>query len=137
MNSKKVDNIEKSPSQEGGTEGSSVGNNNNKNHHTEDSSMPPPSRKQVDRALSDCLFSQYGFTFASVSGATGYSLYKKHPQGIALMLVAGAAGSMADLVYGWNFPCQSQVQDWHNRNRLEYSSAAATKQNNNNNNNQG
>ena len=73
----------------------------------------------VDRDLSDCLFSQYALTFAAVTTTTGYTLYKKHPNGIALMLVAGAAGSLGDLAYGWNFACRSQVQAWHARNLAE------------------
>ena len=58
------------------------------------------------------MLSQYvGFT-AGVVGATGYSVLRKPPNGIGIMLVSAAAGSMADILYAWNIGCQSEVKAW-------------------------
>jgi hypothetical protein len=51
-------------------------------------------------------------TFAGISTSTAYSLYRKPPNGIAIMIGAGVAGTIADLGYGWTTACQSQVQQW-------------------------
>ena len=58
------------------------------------------------------LFSQYALTAAGVGGGTGYALYKRPKNGIALMIFAGAAGSLADLAYGWTTACRPQVEAW-------------------------
>lgn len=84
------------------------------------SSSPPPPEQvtleydQASNALSECLFAQYQLTVSGVAAGTGYALYKKLPSntGIGTMLVAGAAGTLADLAYGWNKACQPQVQAW-------------------------
>jgi len=72
---------------------------------------------EASKALSECLFSQYQLTVTGVAAGTGYALYKKLPSntGIGTMLVAGAAGTLADLVYGWNKACQPQVEEWLHR----------------------
>ncbi|GAX17511.1 hypothetical protein FisN_18Lh152 [Fistulifera solaris] len=62
--------------------------------------------------LSKCLFSQYSWTVAGVMSATGYSLYKRPKNGIAVMLVAGGVGTMADLAYGWSTKCRPYVLEW-------------------------
>jgi hypothetical protein len=67
------------------------------------------------------LFSQYAMTFASVSSATAYSLYKRPKNGIGIMLVAGASGTFADLIYGWNVSCTEQVAasyQYHEQEKL-------------------
>jgi multidrug transporter EmrE-like cation transporter len=58
------------------------------------------------------LFSQYAATFAAVSTGTAYAVWKRPPNGIAIMLVAGAGGSLLDLAYGWNVSCATQVDMW-------------------------
>jgi hypothetical protein len=45
--------------------------------------------------------------------ATGYSFYKRPKNGIAIMLVAGGVGTMADLAYGWSTKCRPYVLEWH------------------------
>jgi hypothetical protein len=69
------------------------------------------------------LFEQYALTFASVSLGTAYAVWKRPPNGLALMLVAGAGGSLLDLAYGWNVACVSQVEQWR---RHEAATAAAS-----------
>ena len=56
--------------------------------------------------------SQYKFLVASAVGATAYSVARRPKNGLGVLLVAGAAGAATDLVYGWNFACQNQVQAW-------------------------
>jgi hypothetical protein len=51
-------------------------------------------------------------TFAAVSTGTAYAVWKRPPNGMAVMLVAGAGGSLLDLLYGWNVACVAQVHDW-------------------------
>jgi hypothetical protein len=63
-------------------------------------------------ALLNSLFEQYALTFASVSLGTAYAVWKRPPNGLALMLVAGAGGSLLDLAYGWNVACVSHVEQW-------------------------
>jgi len=77
--------------------------------------------------LIDSLFGQYAGTVMAVSGATGYALYRRHPNGLGLMLVAGAAGTLVDLAYGWNVSCHSQVTNWQ-RHR-EATAAQASEKN--------
>lgn len=60
------------------------------------------------------LFSQYAATFAAVSGATAYAVVRRPPNGVPVMLVAGAAGSLVDMIYAWNFACLDQVQAFRN-----------------------
>lgn len=55
------------------------------------------------------LFSQYSLTAASVVGATAYAVHRRPKNGIALMLVAGGAGTLADLAYGWTTKCAPYV----------------------------
>ena len=59
------------------------------------------------------LFSQYALTATGVAAGTGYALVKKPRNGIGIMIVAGAAGTMADLMYGWMHACQPQVKAWY------------------------
>jgi hypothetical protein len=61
------------------------------------------------------LFSQYGFTFASVSVATAYSIYRRPKNGMSIMLMSGAAGTMVDFLYGCMVACSNEV-----RNSQEY-----------------
>jgi hypothetical protein len=63
------------------------------------------------------IFSQYGATFAAVSCSTAYAVVKRPPNGIPIMLVAGAAGSLLDLTYAWNFACADQVKAMAERSR--------------------
>lgn len=65
------------------------------------------------------LFSQYAFTVAGVAGGTGYAIYRKPPNGLGLMLVAGAAGTMADFAYSWTIGCRSHVDAWQRLRELE------------------
>jgi len=58
------------------------------------------------------LLSQYAMTFGAVSVATGYALWKKPPNGVAIMIVAGVGGSLLDLGYGWTTACQHEVAEW-------------------------
>ena len=56
----------------------------------------------------DSLLSQYRFTAAGVGLGTAYALrYKK---GFGPMVVAGAAGTTADLLYGYLVEC-AQFRD--------------------------
>mmetsp|Transcript_13729 Transcript_13729/g.28355 ORF Transcript_13729/g.28355 Transcript_13729/m.28355 type:complete len:99 (+) Transcript_13729:99-395(+) len=73
-------------------------------------SPTPPESGGTERTLSECLFSQYMATLAGIAGSTGYSLYRKPKNGLALLAIAGAAGSIADLAYGWNVACQPEVE---------------------------
>ncbi|GKY96339.1 hypothetical protein MPSEU_000593600 [Mayamaea pseudoterrestris] len=78
--------------------------------------------KQIDasgRELSECLFSQYGMTFAGVSTATAYAVYRKPPNGLAIMIGAGVAGTVADLGYAWTSACQVQVKQWSDLRKLQ------------------
>ena len=45
-------------------------------------------------------------------GGTGYALYKKPKNGIAVMLVSGGAGTFLDLAYGWTTACRPYVAAW-------------------------
>jgi hypothetical protein len=65
------------------------------------------------------MFSQYGLTTAGVLGGTGYSLYKRPKNGIGVMLVAGGAGTVADLIYGWNVACRTYVEAWKKHEMTE------------------
>lgn len=60
------------------------------------------------------LFSQYALTVLGVTSGTGYALYKrpKGTSGLGIMLVAGAAGSLGDLLYGYTYACQPEVKAW-------------------------
>jgi hypothetical protein len=58
------------------------------------------------------LFSQYAFTVAAVVGGSGYAIYRKPPNGLGLMLVAGAAGTMADFGYAWLISCHDLKDSW-------------------------
>ena len=51
-------------------------------------------------------------TFAGISTSTAYALYRKPPNGLAIMFGAGVAGTVADLGYGWTTACKSQVEQW-------------------------
>lgn len=67
----------------------------------------------TDNILDFSLFSQYALTATGVAAGTGYALVKKPRNGIGIMLVAGAAGTMGDLLYGWLRACKPQVQAWY------------------------
>jgi hypothetical protein len=58
------------------------------------------------------LFSQYAFTVAGVVGGSGYAIYRKPPNGLGLMLVAGAAGTMVDFGYAWLVSCHDLTDSW-------------------------
>lgn len=58
------------------------------------------------------LFAQYALTFAAASTGTAYAVWRRPPNGIAIMLVAGAGGSLLDLAYGWNVACVNEVELW-------------------------
>jgi hypothetical protein len=79
------------------------------------------------------LFGQYAATFAGVSMGTAYAVYSatRRPHnyataaaipnkrnGIGVMLVAGAGGSLLDLAIGWNVSCTSEVEDWRRYQEL-------------------
>jgi len=51
-------------------------------------------------------------TFVGISGATIYAMHKKPPNGVAIMVVAGVAGSLLDLSYGWTTACHQEVEAW-------------------------
>lgn len=65
------------------------------------------------------MFSQHLLSLTGIAAGTGYALYKKLPSntGIGIMVVAGTAGTLVDLVYGWNKACQPQVQEWRRLQR--------------------
>lgn len=54
-----------------------------------------------------------------VGGATGYALYKKPPNGIAIMLVAGGIGTIADFTLGMLYTCRPQALSWLEERRLQ------------------
>jgi len=58
-------------------------------------------------------------TVAGVASGTSYALYKKPKSGLGVMLVAGAAGTMADVAYGWTTACRPQVQAWQQAQLLQ------------------
>lgn len=58
------------------------------------------------------MLSQYAMTFAGVSGGTGYAVWKKPPKGMHIMILAGVAGSVLDLAYGWTSACKDEVDEW-------------------------
>lgn len=62
--------------------------------------------------VSHSLFSQYTWTVVGVGGGTGYALWRRPKNGLGLMLVAGAAGTMADFAYGWKVACRDAVRRW-------------------------
>lgn len=39
-------------------------------------------------------------------------MYRRPKNGIAIMLVAGGVGTMADLAYGWSTKCRPFVLEW-------------------------
>lgn len=55
------------------------------------------------------LLSQYGITFAAISTSTAYAVYKRPKNGMQIMIVAGATGTLADFLYGWTMACTEQV----------------------------
>ena len=62
------------------------------------------------------LFGQYAFAVAGVGGGTGYAIYRKGPKnGLAIMVLAGAAGTLADFGYGWTTACRPQVRAWYDQ----------------------
>jgi hypothetical protein len=56
------------------------------------------------------LFSQYAMTLTGISMGTGYALYRKPKNGLGIMIVAGAAGTIVDLAYGLTVACRPQLQ---------------------------
>jgi hypothetical protein len=64
------------------------------------------------------LFSQYAFTVAGVVGGSGYAIHRKPPNGLGLMLVAGAAGTMADFGYAWFVSCRTHKETWLEARRV-------------------
>jgi hypothetical protein len=62
------------------------------------------------RFFINSLFSQYGFTFASISLATAYSLYKRPKNGMSIMLMTGGTGTIVDFFYGYFVNCSKEVQ---------------------------
>lgn len=66
------------------------------------------------------LLQQYYFVFTAVSVTTLYALMKKPSNGMGLMLVAGAGGSITDFANGWYNNCAPQVAAWkHYEHKLE------------------
>jgi hypothetical protein len=59
------------------------------------------------------LFSQYGFTFASVSLATAYSIYRRPKNGMSIMLMTGATGTIVDYLYAYMVTCSNEVTKSH------------------------
>mmetsp|Transcript_995 Transcript_995/g.2777 ORF Transcript_995/g.2777 Transcript_995/m.2777 type:complete len:84 (+) Transcript_995:271-522(+) len=59
-------------------------------------------------------------TTAAMTGVTVYSLRQKPKNGLALLLAGGAAGSLVDMVYGWNVACASQVEQFYVRREQDY-----------------
>ena len=58
------------------------------------------------------MLSQYAMTFAGVSSATGYAVWKKPKKGMQIMVLAGVAGTVLDLAYGWTSACKDEVDEW-------------------------
>ena len=65
------------------------------------------------------LFSQYTLTATGVASGTAYALVRKPRNGIGIMIVAGAAGTMGDLLYGWMKACRPQVEAWRQAERAK------------------
>jgi hypothetical protein len=63
------------------------------------------------------LFSQYKGFLAGVITATAYSVVRKPPNGVGIMLIAAAAGTLADWSYGWQIGCRSEVLEWQKYSR--------------------
>ena len=59
------------------------------------------------------LLSQYKFCVAGVGLGAAYGIRMK--KGPAPMIVAGLAGSFADIIYGYTIACQDEVQAYKNR----------------------
>lgn len=81
--------------------------------------------KRASAALSECLFSQYRGFVAGVVMATGYSLVRKPANGVGIMLISAAAGTLADGMYGWNIGCRSEVIMWQRYSHLHFQMKAA------------
>jgi hypothetical protein len=58
------------------------------------------------------LVSQYLWTVTGVGLATSYGILQRPgpKTGVGIMLVAGAGGSLMDMVYGYFVTCQPHVQ---------------------------
>jgi len=61
-------------------------------------------------ALSNCLLSQYTFCLGGVLGGAAYGIKAK--KGLVPMVVAGVAGTMSDLVYGYMEACKDEVDSY-------------------------
>jgi hypothetical protein len=61
-------------------------------------------------SLLHSLLSQYRFCAGGVGLGAAYAIRMK--KGAMPMVVAGAVGSVADLVYGYSVACFQQVQDY-------------------------
>lgn len=68
----------------------------------------PPASDDPSEALSRCLLTQFKFCAAGV-GLGGY-YGAKAKAGVAPMIAAGVAGSLADLLYGWTAACEEEVR---------------------------
>ena len=59
------------------------------------------------------------FCTSSVIGSTGYTIYKKLPNQFGILIMAGATGSVLDLMYGWFHACTNEKQQYNQIN-LQY-----------------
>lgn len=59
-------------------------------------------------ALTECLLSQYKF-FAAGVGLGGFYAIRKS-KGIPVMVAAGVAGSVADMIYGYTVACKEESE---------------------------
>ena len=66
---------------------------------------------------SSSLLSQYRFCAGGVGLGAAYSI--KYSKGALPMVVAGVAGTVADLAYGYTVECAKEVERYHQRHRME------------------
>lgn len=59
-------------------------------------------------------------TLAGVGGATGFAMFRKSKNGLAMLAVAGLAGTTADMIYGWNYACHKEVSRFYEEREKEY-----------------
>mmetsp|Transcript_15063 Transcript_15063/g.22560 ORF Transcript_15063/g.22560 Transcript_15063/m.22560 type:complete len:92 (-) Transcript_15063:456-731(-) len=76
-----------------------------------DSSKPDMTPEE---ALSNCLLSQYRFCAGGVLGGAAYGIKAK--KGVVPMVIAGVAGTVSDLVYGYVKACKGEVVEYQRNN---------------------
>lgn len=71
---------------------------------------------QVDpaTALSNCLLDQYRFCASGAGLGVAYSLSRTPKGGLVPLVVGGALGTVADLVYGYTIACVAEADRYHN-----------------------